>query len=239
MTSLVWDNLERRYPVRRNQPNTWTVQRVNGLHALDKSASFDEIGSASVSQMLDDVPGSGNWQRPARLGYLLIAFPEPRGQWDVPFAGWHLDFPASDSLEGLFLVRPFTCLQHLPHRGGATLAVAGSHLLVEDLIRKHADRQMHSADVRKALIRSYSWMKALCSRGERADRIERFMDLTGHVGGAQLRVVEMTGEPGDVFLVHPLILHTASRNCANVPRMVLSSFVYRHRVDPSRIPGVF
>ena len=57
------------------------------------------------------------------------------------------------------------------------------------------------------------------------------MDITTAVGGAELRVVEMTGEPGDVFLVHPLIVHAPSTNCADVPRIVLSSFVYRNGVE--------
>ena len=70
MTALVWDNLERRYPLRRNRPDTWSPKRINGLHALDDSATFEEIGSDTVCQMLDDVFGTNKWQRPARWGYL-------------------------------------------------------------------------------------------------------------------------------------------------------------------------
>ena len=47
----------------------------------------------------------------------------------------------------------------------------------------------------------------------------------------ELRVVEITGEPGDLYLVHPLIMHAPAPNCAAVPRMVLSSFVFRNGVD--------
>lgn len=59
------------------------------------------------------------------------------------------------------------------------------------------------------------------------------MDLSTAVDGAELRVVEMTGEPGDVFLAHPLILHAPATNCTTVPRMALASFVYRNGVEPS------
>jgi Phytanoyl-CoA dioxygenase (PhyH) len=232
MTIQVWDNLERRYAFHRHRPETWTSQRVNGLHALDKSVTFERICNIKVCQMLDDLLGSGNWQRPARWGSLLIAFPESTGQWDVPYTSWHLDLPASDSLEGLFAVRLFICLRPLRHGGGATLVVAGSHLLVEDLIRRNAGRRLRSAEVRDALIRSYPWMKVLCSRTESADRIGRFMNITTAVDGAELRVVETTGKPGDVFFVHPLILHAPSTNCADVPRMMLSSFIYRSGVEP-------
>lgn len=231
MSALVWNNLERRYPVRRGRPETWTSQRINGLHALDKSVTFQEIGSAKVCQVLNDLLGSGNWQRPTRWGSLLIAFPEPVETWEVPCTSWHLDLPASDSQEESLAVRLFTCLQPLRHRGGATLAVAGSHLLVEDLARRNAGRRLRSADVRAALIRNYSWIKALCSHSETADRIGRFMNASSDVNGAELRVIEITGERGDVFLVHPLILHAPSTNCAAVPRMVLSTFIYRNGIN--------
>jgi len=231
MDGRVWENLERRYSFRREQPETWTGQRVNGFNALDESVTFDEIGNLTVCGMIDDLLGSGNWQRPVRWGSLLIAFPESSGQWDVPHASWHLDLPASDSLEGLFVLRLFTCLEPLRRGGGATVAIAGSHLLVEDLARKKTKQRLRSADVRSTLIRAYPWMEALCSRSETADRIRRFMDIRTAVGGAELRVVEMTGEPGDVFLVHPLIVHAPSTNCADVPRIVLSSFVYRNGVE--------
>ena len=238
MTALVWDNLERRYPLRRDRPETWTSQRIYGLHALDKSVTFQEIGSAKVCQMLDDVLGSGNWQRPARWGSLLITFPESTGRWDVPYTSWHLDLPASGSLAELPAMRLFTCLQPLHHGVGATLVVAGSHLLVKKLVQRNAGRQLRSADVREALIRSYPWMRALCSRSETADRIGRFMDVSAAaVDGSALRVIEMTGEAGDVFLVHPFILHAPSPNCGDVPRMVLSSFVYRNGMKTSRGTG--
>jgi ectoine hydroxylase-related dioxygenase (phytanoyl-CoA dioxygenase family) len=61
------------------------------------------------------------------------------------------------------------------------------------------------------------------------------MDVSTAVEGAELRVVEMTGDPGDVFLVHPLVLHAASTNCSDVPRTVLSSVVYWNGVDASLI----
>ncbi len=231
----VWENLERRYSFCRDRPDTWNTRRVNGFHALDKSVTFEEVGSPTVCEMLDDLLGSGNWQRPARWGSLLIAFPESRGRWDVPYASWHLDLPASDSLQGLFAVRLFTCLEPLRHGGGATLVVAGSHLLVEELVRKNVHQRLRSADVRSALIRAYPWVKALCSRSDTSNRTGRFMDVNTAGGGAELRVVEMMGEPGDVFLVHPLILHAPSANCAAVPRMVLSSFVYRNGVEPSAL----
>ncbi|MDO8433332.1 MAG: hypothetical protein Q7S58_13080 [Candidatus Binatus sp.] len=88
---------------------------------------------------------------------------------------------------------------------------------------------------RNALIRADPWVKALCSRAEDADRIERFMNRGANVDGIELRVVEMIGEPGDVYLVHPLMLHAPAINCAATPRIVLSSFVYRNGIRPEAL----
>lgn len=64
MAGQVWHNLERRYRFRRNQPETWTGQRVNGLHALDPSVTFEEIGNTLISQMLDELLDAGEWHHP-------------------------------------------------------------------------------------------------------------------------------------------------------------------------------
>jgi ectoine hydroxylase-related dioxygenase (phytanoyl-CoA dioxygenase family) len=37
----------------------------------------------------------------------------------------------------------------------------------------------------------------------------------------------MIGEPGDVFLMHPILLHAPSKNTAAVPRIALSSTIHR------------
>jgi ectoine hydroxylase-related dioxygenase (phytanoyl-CoA dioxygenase family) len=47
----------------------------------------------------------------------------------------------------------------------------------------------------------------------------------------ELRVIEMTGEPGDVLLAHPRLLHAGAKNCTSVPRLMLSSIVHRSGVN--------
>ncbi len=90
---------------------------------------------------------------------------------------------------------------------------------------------MRSPEVRKALIQRYSWMKQLCSKESGIDRIGRFMETTTSIGDVDVRVVEMTGEPGDVILMHPLMMHAASPNCLTTPRIALSTTVYQRGVD--------
>lgn len=59
------------------------------------------------------------------------------------------------------------------------------------------------------------------------------MKVGAVIDGNEVRVVEMTGEPGDVLLTHPLLLHAPSPNCAQDPRLVLSSTVFRTGVSAS------
>jgi hypothetical protein len=52
------------------------------------------------------------------------------------------------------------------------------------------------------------------------------MEAGSELDGVQVRVGEMLGEPGDVILMHPLILHAPTPNVLATPRMMLTQFVY-------------
>ena len=73
--------------------------------------------------------------------------------------------------------------------------------------------------VRKQLMESNSWLKALASEGG-ADRVARFMERESEVAGTPLRVVELTGVAGDVVICHPWMLHSGAPNCGEVPRIM-------------------
>jgi hypothetical protein len=52
------------------------------------------------------------------------------------------------------------------------------------------------------------------------------MSAATNVDGVPVRVEEMTGDPGDLFLMHPAALHAAAPNVLEAPRLVLAQFVY-------------
>jgi len=227
MCNRVWSALQKRHQVRREAPDTWQALRITGTHDLPKSETFAQIGSPQIREALDDLLGRGNWQPPERWGSLLVTFPESRDPWSVPHQSWHLDFPAKRSTPGVFLVRLFICLARLVPGASGTLFVQGSHRLVESLCETEGVEKLRSAEAREALVRKCSWIRDLCSRNAGDGRVERFMDRAEVANDVELRVVEMTGDPGDVLLTHPLLLHAPSRNCSALPRIVLSSTVYR------------
>ena len=53
-----------------------------------------------------------------------------------------------------------------------------------------------------------------------ADRIAAFMDAETTVEGVPLRVVELTGEPGDMVLCHPVMVHCVAPNRGARPRFM-------------------
>jgi hypothetical protein len=57
------------------------------------------------------------------------------------------------------------------------------------------------------------------------------------LGETETYVVELTGDPGDVYLVHPLTMHASLPNCLATPRMVLSTTVYRRGIDCNVLYG--
>jgi hypothetical protein len=63
------------------------------------------------------------------------------------------------------------------------------------------------------------WLKALAMGGE-AERIERFMECGHAIADIPLRVAELSGEPGDVVIGHPWLLHTGGPNCGDRPRFM-------------------
>ena len=240
MCDSVWDMMSRRYKMRRDQPATWKAQRIAGTKDRPKAITLEQVMNP-IRAILHSLLAPSEWECDNHWGSLLVSFPgavpvAPQG-WDVPHAGWHFDAPVVRALPELYGVRIFTCLAHLPPQGGATLAVAGSPRLAQALANARGMAKLRSADLRKGLRQRYDWINDLCTFDTAIDRVDRFMKTASRLDDVELRVVEMVGEPGDVYLVHPLMMHAQSPNCLAMPRIVLSSTVYQRGVDWSVLYG--
>jgi ectoine hydroxylase-related dioxygenase (phytanoyl-CoA dioxygenase family) len=107
-------------------------------------------------------------------------------------------------------------------RGGGTLIASGSHRHLERFHRALApdDRPKH-ATLRKRFSGSHPWLAELTGvTSATTDRVPRFMETTTEIDGVPLRVLELTGGPGDAVLCHPSIFHAVSPNRADVPRFM-------------------
>ena len=141
----------------------------------------------------------------------------------MPHAHWHIDLgakPQDPRLARLFLVLA-------PSRpgGGGTGYVEGSHRLIQAMMQA-AGRALPSAQARKALAARSPWFSALTSVPTGEDRVQRFMHDGSELDGVSVRMCEMLGGPGDVILMHPMMLHAPMPNVLATPRMMLTQFVY-------------
>lgn len=188
-----------------------------------QSAAFDELLTAEVLEAARSLAG-GRILRPEPNRPQLLFTPPNAPVWTVPHKVWHLDVPRLGEV-GLPGVQMFTFLADVPHGAGGTLVVAGSHRLLNDRGR------VASKDV-KRMLREEPYFRELLAPGD-VDR-RRFIDECGHVGGIELQVVELRGEPGDVFFTDLRLLHTLAPNASRVPRLMATQRFFRELVLDAR-----
>jgi ectoine hydroxylase-related dioxygenase (phytanoyl-CoA dioxygenase family) len=207
--------------------STWrTVDRKALKRAVQRDA-FAAYASSTVRAVADQLLGAGGWGPPAHWGLTMVTFPED-GEWSVPHRGWHLDSsPRTGPADQL--IRTFALLGTQEAGGGATLIVSGSHRLVatmEPTLTPNT-RLTASAVVRRTLASADAWFDGLFRPGEEPGRSRWLMTDPRVVDGVEVGVVEFTGEAGDLYLMHPWTLHTASSNSRDQPRLMLMMALYR------------
>ena len=104
------------------------------------------------------------------------------------------------------------------------MIVEGSHRLLRHFASSLPPDEGPSdhQSVRRRFLRHDPWLRALTgAAASPSDRTDFFMREREASSGS-LRVVEMTGEPGDVILCHPLMLHVAAQNAGAIPRFMRS-----------------
>lgn len=164
-------------------------------------------------------------------------------EWDVPVGGWHWDGlhfrHYLDSLEqGLLMIVLFS---DVGPRGGGTLIAEGTHKLVARFLANYPEG-IEYKDAIPLMNRSNPWIAELTnSFGNVTDEDRKSIYLTDQIRGTnnssgrirkfmeeeyvdekgvRLKVVESTGEAGDVLLCHPFIYHTGSQNHSGKARIM-------------------
>ena len=134
------------------------------------------------------------------------------GKWEVPRNIWHLDMPRSRSI-GPPGPEMFTFLNKVEPKGGGTLILAGSHRLLNDV------DYLSSKGVKRKLKR-HAYFRELTGKGD-GDR-SRFLEEIGYIDNVPVKVVELTGDPGDVYFVDLRLLHSLGANTSDQPRMMIA-----------------
>jgi hypothetical protein len=235
MCERLWDALARQHGMLRDAPQTWTVRQPAQLAKLRKSGAFAALGSRALCEVIDVILGGSSWPRPPDWASPLVTFPQP-GEWNVPHRQWHIDFPVHGAVGLTLGIRVLAFVAPAEPRGGGTAIVSGSHRLVANIAKEMpADQGGRSPAVRDALRRTHPWMRALLSPGEARERIRRFMEDGAVVDGVSIRVVELTGAPGDAVLLHPWLMHAPAPNCGTTPRMMVAAGIYASAAQPTSL----
>ena len=216
-----WAELAEVHGIARDDRSTWR-NILGDLKRPKRSPLELKIATSRVRGVIDDLLGRGNWGTPADWGRALVTFPEV-GDWDVPTEGWHWDSDGywhRDALNALFVV---SFIGSVTPGGGGTLVLSGS----PRLLRRHeatltADQRLSPLRTRRDNFhRSHPWLMALTGKAASPpDRIASFMNVETDVAGVPVRVVELTGEPGDMVFCHPTIVHCVSPNRGVEPRFM-------------------
>jgi hypothetical protein len=216
MADALWANLQRRFGIRRGAPDTWRIVRPAQFQALERSGAFAALGSPDLIGLADDLLGQGEWERPRRWGQPLVTF--PAAAWDLPRVAWHMDYPVAAPACRPPAIRVFTFLEPVLPLGGGTVYVAGSHHVAMALARDEP-HPVRSVLIRARLEARHPWFVRLWSANW--DETQGLMGVQTEIGAAQVELCEMTGEPGDLIVMHPFMLHGLAHNALASPRLML------------------
>jgi hypothetical protein len=224
MRDEVWRELARR-GISRSDRSTWTEEAPWHLQGLKSASAFAAIGGPPLTSALTDVLGS--FVAPKDWGALFLLFPVPGAVPNVPLGTWHVDALYSTPVSPPVGARVLALFGDVAPGGGGTAVVAGSHrVLAAFAATQPADVLAKNARARRALMRSHPWLASLSRPGDPSSRIQRFMCDGDEIFGVRVRVVELCGSAGDVFLLHPGVLHARPVNAVDAPRFMTSKFVH-------------
>lgn len=251
LVETAWEELADSHGVVRDDPATW-IQPGKNLKRPRRVPRVHERGSTRLADALDAVFGSSEWllHGAADWGMMMFTFPHLQQveQWFLPQKRWHWDNPIAPYVERDMRDTPavhlFVLLADHEPGGGATLFVEGMHAYTLHLYKTWTteERGAKHAAQGAAVFRSHPWLEELqhgCGR-HRKERARYFMErdeLVECVDGRELdepivlRVHEMTGNAGDIWLLHPLLGHSGAPNASARPRIMRSKLAFRGDFD--------
>lgn len=180
---------------------TMKTRRLPELHPVAEVLAQDEL------QTLVELP------------QLLFTAPNAH-QWSLPTSMWHVDVPRLGGIECPG-VQMFTFVDEVVPGAGGTVVIAGSHRYANESGR------LPSRLIKKHLKRAHPKFKELID-GKVIDAGE-FMDEPIQDGQNEFQVVELTGQPGDVYFMDIRLLHSLAPNASEVPRFMLTQRYFATR----------
>jgi hypothetical protein len=150
----------------------------------------------------------------------LLYTPPGAGTWTVPHAIWHLDYPRLGEQDGPG-VQMFTFLDTVTEANGGTLLISGSHRLLND------EGVLSSKETKRRLKRHAFFRNLLDKHYPERDLLR---SQVANIDGTELKLVELTGKPGDVYLTDLRLLHSLGANTCKRPRLMMTQRFLRASV---------
>jgi len=192
------DLLWQRIGLSPDDPDGWR-EPVIWASDLTAEGPFSEIiGSPRLARALDEVCGPGGWVPRGQLGMVPVRFPRLPGADD---RGWHIDanVPQPDG----------------SHRAGARSRTMLLLTLLSAVGPDDAPTRIRVGSHRDA---------AAALGGRDLDPFEAGPLVDAASAGRPLAYA--TGQPGDMYLVHPLTVHAADEHRGTEPRFMAQTPVF-------------
>jgi hypothetical protein len=195
---LLWKQITAMTGMAPEDPAGWTrpVVRIDGRGdaPFQAAATTDRLHAA-----LDQVVGAGGWVPRQGLGTFPIRFPHPDDPGD---AGWHVEGSFADPAD--------------PTRYRLNLRTRGRALLMLFLFSEVGEQDAPTR------VRVGSHLDVPPVLEPFGDAGAEFFELaTRAVPASEHRPVALaTGAPGDVYLVHPFLVHAAQPHHGTEPRFM-------------------
>jgi hypothetical protein len=229
MRDVVWTAMKTMHGVDRDDRSTWVHEAPFHLDVLKGDPVWHRVGTERLRSAITEALGTAAWQVNKGWGAQFHLFPPiPPRPFDVAVGSWHCDSPYDLPVEPVESVQVITIFGDVAPRAGGMQLVEGSHRVIERVMAGDDAPVKHAAR-RKMIMRSHPFFVELASPGDPEERAARFMERGDEIDGLPVRVVELSGEAGDVFLVHPRTLHCRPTNAGTEPRFMLSALARKVR----------
>ncbi|GLX93839.1 phytanoyl-CoA dioxygenase family protein [Herbidospora sp. NBRC 101105] len=187
-----------------DDPSSWTQTVVWTADPAGFGPFGQMIGSPRLAAGLDQIAGEGRWGRRTTLGNIPVRFPNLPDAGDT---GWHIDLNAAADW--------------------SKIAVRSRSLLLLTLFSEvgpdDAPTRIRAGSQRDVAALLGDDEVDLMAYGPRLEEVSRDRPLA-----------YATGEPGDVYICHPLLVHAAQTHQGTRPRFMSQlPITLDPRLDPA------
>jgi Phytanoyl-CoA dioxygenase (PhyH) len=234
MLDTIWQRVEAHTPARRQQPDTWHQVRLPSFKPIKQRPAFRPlIDSPALATALDVVFGLYAWEPSGSGVQVLVTFPNT-DTWTLPHYLWHMDAGFGPAVP-TEMVKVFCCVDTVAVGGGGTLALAGSHRLVDRYSNSlPVERRAGNSVSWRRFLNTDPWTRELVRAGDEPARTNRLMGGRHDADGIDLEIIEMTGEPGDVYITDIHTFHCVAPNASDRPRIMLGAVYRRSQINDAR-----